>query len=444
VTAEKPSLLLVASRIPAAGTPPAARWLALAARWRLVVLASASSRADWLPSDARVTSAPDEKSFLREAKDLLTNTALDGVLFLGTAAAEERFAPLRHLAGPDQSLVLVLPDADDLRALPGTAAGLKRRDAWDHLLRRADAVWTTDVRDAVWLRLAWPKAAEADVLPRDPDADLADWVAVRLARARDAVRRKDAYGAPKDLASLVILTHNDGAQLRRCLASVGRHTGGPHEVIVVDNATADGSTRFLDRERGLRLIRNRENRFFAGGCNQGLARARGEYAVLLNADTVVTPGWLESLVRRVKRDPTAGLAGPYTNRAAGPQRVEKPGYRSLKGLDAFARRWAREHEGGRLDVPRLDGFCLLVKREVLDSVGLLDERFGPGGYEDYDYCLRARQAGWRLILVEEAYVHHEGGRGYGGMDYDALRKKNRELLVDKWCRRSMEFLDEVW
>jgi len=141
----------------------------------------------------------------------------------------------------------------------------------------------------------------------------------------------------------------------------------------------------------VRLIRNEENRFFAGGNNQGIAAATGDHVVLLNADAVVGPGWLSLMIRCAEEDPRIGLVGPCTNFASGIQHICDPGYRGVGGFSAFARRWARDHAGRRREAHRLIAFCLLIKREVVERVGLLDERFGPGGYEDYDYCLRARR-----------------------------------------------------
>jgi GT2 family glycosyltransferase len=379
-----------------------------------------------------------DPSLLEKTKDIFTTTPLAAVLVCGTETVERRFAAVRHMAGPDQTVICVLFDAGRLRRLPSGARGIKAKEEWRTRLSRADAVWVQRPADAEWVRSALRASSTPDVFSPDP-AELGKL----LERASLKTFRQNSYGDARDLASVIVLTHNDGKYLRRCLDSVRRHTAGPHEVIVVDNATTDGSAGFLRREKGLRVIRQDKNLFFSGGVNAGLKGAWGRYLVLLNADTIVTAGWLEKLVRRLKRDETIGLAGPCTNSAAGRQRVENAP-RSAKSLDAFAARWAKEHDGGRLDVPRLDGFCLAFRRDVMEHVGLFDERFGPGGYEDYDYCLRVRQAGYRVVLVEDVYVHHEGGKGYRGRDYEALRRRNREVLVEKWCRRSLEFLDEVW
>lgn len=447
----RPRLLLVSSGAKPSRFPLASFLRALSARWDLTLAADVplpqERQKEWASAGtAFLPSSPgDGAGFPDRVKSLFTVQPLEAVLFLDAPAMERHFQPLRHIAGADQTFLCLFPDLDGLRGLPRGAEGLKAKQRWAQLLKQCDGIWTTTPADKEWVLSRLDGGLAVEVLPRFRDRPdfLREWAEQRLRSAAEEVRRLSSYGGAEDLASLILLTHNDGQYLKNCLASVRKHTPGPHEIIVVDNHTTDGSDAFLEKETGIKLIRSPKNLFFSGGCNLGLKAARGRYRVLLNADTLVTPGWLERLIRRLKRDPTVGLAGPYTNAAAGPQRVPAT-YKSVKGLDAFAEQWAKRREGGRLEVPRLDGFCLATTREAQETVGLLDERFGPGGYEDHDWCLRFRQAGYRLLLVEDVFVHHHGGKGYAGRDHDALREKNRRLFVEKWCQRSLEFLDEVW
>jgi GT2 family glycosyltransferase len=250
----------------------------------------------------------------------------------------------------------------------------------------------------------------------------------------------------KPLASIVILCHNDRSYLKGCVASLRRHTRIPHELIFVDNASSDGVREDLRVIRRtypfpVKLILNRENRFFSGGNNQGLRSARGRHVVLLNADTLVTPGWLEGMIAAAEEDPRVGLVGPCTNQAAGLQVIWPPAYRTPRELPAWARRWASENRGSRLETPLLVFFCVLAPRDVLEKIGTLDEGYGPGGFEDYDLCLRARLAGYRLVVARDVYVHHYGGRGYVNMPYEEMRERNRDRFWDKWdgwCRDRLD------
>jgi GT2 family glycosyltransferase len=243
-----------------------------------------------------------------------------------------------------------------------------------------------------------------------------------------------------ELASLVILCCNEVAVTRLCLESVLRHTRSPYELILVDNGSTDGTPDYLKEVAGrsgparVEVIRNEENRGFARGCNQGLAAAQGRYLVLLNNDTVVTPGWLDRLIGWATHDwPRVGLVGAVSNYAPAPQQVE-PGYRDLAGLDEFALRRARDFRGQALDFPRLTGFCLLTRREVLEQVGALDEGYGLGFFEDDDLCVRVRDKGYRLLVAQDTFIHHFGSRTFQalGLDSRHMLQANFERFKAKW------------
>lgn len=245
--------------------------------------------------------------------------------------------------------------------------------------------------------------------------------------------------------SIIILCHNDASYLERCEKSIRRWTKISYELILIDNASPDGAVEVFSKimrssPAPVKIVKNKSNRFFSGGNNQGMRIARGEYLLLLNADTVVTPGWLESMVAAAEGDPSIGLVAPYTNQAAGFQVLWPPGYRSLAELPAWARRFSRKHRGRIRFVSWVTAFCLLIPRHVYQAIGGLDESFGPGGFEDYDYCNRAHSAGFRIVISEGSYVHHYGGRGYVNMGYDDLRARNREILWSTWSGRVLRAL----
>src|SRR5205807_1759381 len=121
-------------------------------------------------------------------------------------------------------------------------------------------------------------------------------------------------------------------------------------------------------------------------CNQGLTASRGRYLVLLNNDTIVTPSWLDGLIAWSLHDwPQVGLVGPVTNYSSPPQLVSFD-YRTAEQLLAFAANRRQAFAGQGIAIQRLAGFCLLLRREVWEKVGGLDERFGLGCYEDEDFA----------------------------------------------------------
>ena len=242
----------------------------------------------------------------------------------------------------------------------------------------------------------------------------------------------------RELTSIVILTWNELECTRECLESIERHTPEPHEVILVDNGSTDGTLPYLREfcaERsGYRLIENGSNLGFAAGCNIGMAQAVGGHILLLNNDVVVTRGWLSGMLDALAREPGAGLAGPMTNQIAGPQKIGGAGYRSRAELESFAGSFRSANYGRRIPVDRLVGFCLLFSREVLEAVGELDPRFGSGNFEDDDFCLRAALKGYGCVIAGDVFIHHYGSRSFTGnrIDYAAAMRQNRRLFDLKW------------
>lgn len=239
------------------------------------------------------------------------------------------------------------------------------------------------------------------------------------------------------LTSIVIVTHNQLHHTRACLESIRARTDEPIEIVVVDNASTDGTLDFLEARGDVRLISNGKNRGFPAAANQGIRAARGEQVLLLNNDTIVTTGWLARMLDALAADPRAGLVGPVSNNVSGEQRV-RTDYRRLEELDGFAWDWSRRHEGKRVPTDRLVGFCLLIARSVIDRIGLLDEGFGIGNFEDDDYTLRAIQAGFRALIAMDSFVHHFGSATFrgSGLDVGALIRANQRRFQDKWHRSS--------
>lgn len=240
-------------------------------------------------------------------------------------------------------------------------------------------------------------------------------------------------------SSIIIVTYNG---LREhtipCLESVFAHSGGgTYEVIVVDNNSSDGTPAYLEelarREPRLKLVLNQANRGFAGGNNDGLRIASGDVVVLLNNDTRVTPGWLDALGSALRNDPGIGLVGPVSNSVGNEQKIHTVGITAEELLDE-GRCWVANASGCRFETERLGFFCVAFRRELLDRIGLLDELYDLGFYEDDDYCLRVRQAGLRLVCCEDIFVYHHGSASFDKIPRTValLLKKNRRLLEAKF------------
>src|SRR5262249_28067577 len=154
-------------------------------------------------------------------------------------------------------------------------------------------------------------------------------------------------------ASIVVVTHNQLAFTRLCLESLLANTDGPdYEVIVVDNASTDGTADYLrglaERRPAVRVVPNDANRGFAAATNQGLAMAAGGVLVLLNNDTVVSRGWLAGLVRHLS-DRDVGMVGPVTNRTGNEAQVETT-YCTYGGFEGFAAGRASDQRGETFNI----------------------------------------------------------------------------------------------
>lgn len=236
--------------------------------------------------------------------------------------------------------------------------------------------------------------------------------------------------------SIVIPAFNQVAYCQACVASLRRCTPRPVKLILVDNGSTDGVGPFFDSVAGAEAVHALSNRGFAGGVNLGLERAEG-HVVLLNSDTLLTPGWLDRLESALLSAPDIGVAGPMSNCAAGRQQIDGLRLRDETEVDAFALELARRKAASVLEVTRLVGFCLMLREEAWRKVGPFDERFGIGNFEDDDYGTRMRRAGYRLVVAEDSFVFHHGGRTFAGMGlegvpFERLLEENRRKYMEKW------------
>ena len=233
---------------------------------------------------------------------------------------------------------------------------------------------------------------------------------------------------------IVICVHNALHDVQACLASLERAPSQASRLILVDDGS-DASTRdFLRQEaerRGLLLIRNDQARGYTFAANQGLRATSADQVVLLNSDTIVTPGWLDALRQVAAQDHRIGLVGPLSNTASWqsiPDVSANGDWTSNErpddiSLDSYAEALRHLLPASHAEVGFLNGFCLLIKREALDDVGLFDEQNFARGYgEENDFCLRAAKQGWKLAVALQSYVFHAQSRSYSN-------ERRRELCA---------------
>jgi GT2 family glycosyltransferase len=232
------------------------------------------------------------------------------------------------------------------------------------------------------------------------------------------------------MASVVIPVWNGMQDLPACLAALMAQEGLSFEVIVVDNASTDGSAEYVAAHYPqITLVRNAVNQGFAGGCNTGLRQARGDVLALLNQDTEVRPDWLARLAAVLHGDPAIGIAGCKTFFADGTLQ-HAGGYIDSRGLSIHAGH--QEADRGQYDYLRevdfVTGAALAITRAVYEAVGDLDEGFGRGYYEDADWCYRARRAGYRVVYAPDAILVHKERAAALVPSHDGLYLLHRNRL----------------
>lgn len=247
--------------------------------------------------------------------------------------------------------------------------------------------------------------------------------------------------------SIIIPAFNQVEFCRQCLHSLLANTQGNYKLILVDNGSTDGVGELFDSIAGATVVHAPENLGFAKGINLGMQHAEG-HALWLNSDTLLPEGWLAVLLDALESDPAIGMVGPRSNNVSGSQQIAGLEFSTLDAINAFARERAAVHAGQLRDVARLVGFCVLIRDTVWQQVGLLDEAFGIGNFEDDDYCIRVLQAGYRLCVAEDAFVFHYGSRTFLGMGIhdDAWREliaRNQAVFEEKWQVQAPERSDQV-
>ena len=238
--------------------------------------------------------------------------------------------------------------------------------------------------------------------------------------------------------SVIIPVYNNWLLTAECLRSIANDViSVPFEVIVVDDGSDDQTAGFVSKIGGITLVSVGRNRGFVKAVNHGIAEATGRFVVLLNNDTVVCTGWLDALAERAENDAEIGVVGAKLVYPDG--RLQEAG--GIVWRDGSAWNYGRGEDPGSpvynfpRDVDYCSGACLLVRREILESLGGLDTRYAPAYYEDVDLAFAARKLGYRVVYEPRAVVQHVEGATSGVDAYSGVKRQqevNREVFRVKW------------
>ena len=248
--------------------------------------------------------------------------------------------------------------------------------------------------------------------------------------------------------SIIIVNWNTRDLLHNCLESVYRTIGDiRHEIIVVDNASQDGSVAMLrDEYPQVRIIQNEENRGFGAANNQAMRAMAGRYALLLNSDTVLTESAVYELFSFMENHPNAAMACGQLLNADGSKQNSIAGFPTLLTLLTnmplleylFPKRYPskRYHYREPIEVDSGIGACLLVRKKAIDEVGMFDERYFFF-FEETDWAHQMKQAGWKNFHVPTAFIYHLQGQSIGRDIRSRIEfYRSRYQYFRKWKSRS--------
>jgi radical SAM superfamily enzyme YgiQ (UPF0313 family) len=256
-----------------------------------------------------------------------------------------------------------------------------------------------------------------------------------------------------DFCDIIIPTYENEDLTIQCLESIRKNTKeGTYRVIWVDN---NSKIRSKIEQTIVNLnhlsIMNKENLGFVGAINKGLEQSTSPFVCLLNNDTIVSPNWLEKLISALKKDPKLGIVGAITAPPPEPTKYDshhcvshiedmygKRIFPSYTDLESFNKEIEQSFSGQTADIPFVAFLCAVIKREVIEKVGLLDPNYAMGMYDDNDYNIATRRLGYTTKLLYDTCIWHKGRSTFKliqateNFDVDELLKKNRLYMNQKW------------
>jgi GT2 family glycosyltransferase len=217
---------------------------------------------------------------------------------------------------------------------------------------------------------------------------------------------------------------------KACLESIFTRTQFPFRVIVIDNNSAGDAAAYLKRlhsEGKIDLIKNEENLGFIKAVNQGMRKSNAPYVCLINNDTLVTRGWLGRMIGILEDNNDIGIVNPSSNNLG----IHVP---KNMTLEEYAKKISSSGEGFT-ELGAAIGFCMCIKREVMDKIGYMDEIYGMGNFEDSDFSKRAQEAGYKSVMAKGSYVYHRQSESFKKRkSRESDFKKNQKIFYERWGR----------
>ncbi len=236
---------------------------------------------------------------------------------------------------------------------------------------------------------------------------------------------------------IIIPIWNKKKLTSNCINSIIKDTRYPYRIIAIDNASDKPTQEYLlslKEKPGFKflLIRNEDNLGYTKAANQGLKASDSDFVCLLNNDTLVAEGWLSEMIAVADSVQDIGIISPSSRRV-------KNRESSIFDYVAERGRESVKYRGQWIEVGACVGFCTVIKREVIDKIGFLDEDFSPGYFDDTEYSWRANKHGYKSVVAKGAYVYHVEHGSFKDKNLEEIFKRNRELFYKK-VGRTKRFL----
>jgi len=235
------------------------------------------------------------------------------------------------------------------------------------------------------------------------------------------------------MCDIVIAVWNNLELTKSCVDSIIKNTDVDYRLVLIDNASNEETKKYLEQLKDkegqkVLLIRNETNLGFIKAVNQGMRLSEAPYVCLINNDTIVTRGWLSEMVKVAESSSLIGLINPSSNTLG-----QKP--EGKESVEAYAER-LKKGSVSSTEIGSAIGFCMLIKKEVIDKIGVFDEIYGMGNFEDTDYSRRVIKEGYICARAHRAYVYHDEGSSFlRGASFDENFERNRQIYEFRWGRR---------
>lgn len=263
-----------------------------------------------------------------------------------------------------------------------------------------------------------------------------------LKKLRNLIKPKRLKGRNYDTTDIVVVVYNQLFYTKKTIESIAKHTENYRLIIVNNNSDAETTNYIneLGKLNEVTVIQNSTNVGYTKAVNQGLALTQGD-VVLANNDIIVTKNWLQLLKKHLTDN--TGIVSGVTNQASGFQQLPDMPELNLNDIEQYSEFRQKTYKDYFISFPRVIFFCTLISRKCLNEVGMLDEIFSPGNFEDDDFCRRAETLGYDTRIAFDCFIYHFGSVSFqanGG--YRELIKTNARKFIQKHGGSPEDFWEE--